>query len=301
MASEALAFGAMERVVVVGNCQATALAMMLRTNDAFTARFELVDFPAVHEIPATMVPDLHRAVAAASVVIPQRIDDGYRGGLGLGMETVIGIARTSRIVRWPSVYWAGYFPDLFYLRDAAGAPVVDGPFDYHDRSILDGYAAGLDVAATCRRLADPELPSEACAWAASATAELDLRGLDCDISVGGFIGARFREELLFLTMNHPSNATLAFLADEITGRLGIPGRADRARFAGEILGPSFYPLHANHARALELGFAATCVAGTAPFRIRGVTYAAAAAVRAFYDYYAAHPGLVEINLDRSPG
>ena len=297
-AAQALAFGAMERVVVVGNCQATALAMMLRTNDEFTARFELVDFPAVHEIPAAMVPELHRAVAEAAVVIPQRIDDGYRDGLGLGTETMIGLARTSRIVRWPSVYWAGYFPDLFYLRDAAGTPVVDGPFDYHDRSILDAYAAGLDVAATCDLLADPELPSDACAWAASATAELELRGADCDVGVGDFIGGRFREELLLLTMNHPSNATLGFLAEAITGLLGIPGRVDPRRFAGEILGPSFYPVHANHARALELAFAPAGVAGDAPFRIRGVVHSPAAAVRAFFAYYTANPRLVELNLER---
>ena len=300
-AAQPLAFAPMERVVVVGNCQATALAMVLRTNDEFTARFELVDFPAVHEIPEAMVPALHRAVAAASVVIPQRIDDGYRDGLGLGTETMVALARTERVVRWPSVYWAGYFPDLFYLRGPAGEPVVDGPFDYHDRSILDAYAAGLHPAATCRRLADPELPSDACAWAAASTAELDIRGRDCDVDVGAFIGARFREELLFLTMNHPSNAMLGFLADEITALLGVPGRVDLRRFAGEILGPSFYPLHANHARALGLGaFAATCTAGaTTPFRIRGVTHPPAAAVQLFYDYYAAHPELVEINLDET--
>jgi len=282
--------------VVVGNCQAGALEMMLATNEQFTRRFELVSFPAVHEIPGAMVPDLHRAVADAALVIPQRVQEDYRDGIGLGTETLARIAGSATVVRWPSVYWAGYFPDLFYLRDPEGRPVVDGPFDYHDRTILRAYAADLDVVATCGLLEDPERPSDALAWAASATAELALRGQGCDVQVTEFIDSHFREELLFFTMNHPTNRTLAFVARQIFDLIGIPGGVDRRRISHEILGSTLYPLHANDARALELRFRAGVIAGKTPFKIRGITCAAAQAVRRFFDYYAMHPQLVEINL-----
>ncbi|HTC58547.1 MAG TPA: WcbI family polysaccharide biosynthesis putative acetyltransferase, partial [Solirubrobacteraceae bacterium] len=231
----------MDRVVVVGNCQAKALEMMLATNEEFTKRFEFVSFPAVHEILAETVPELHAAVADAAVVIPQKIDDGYRDGIGLGTETLAGIAEKATVVRWPSVYWAGYFPDLFYLRDELERPVVDGPFDYHDRSILQAYASGLDIAATCRFLQDPDQPSDALAWAANATAELDVRGQDCEVKVTSFIASRFRDELLFFTMNHPANSLLGFMAQQIVDLTGIPGRIDYSRIPDEILGPTFYP------------------------------------------------------------
>ncbi len=287
----------MERVVVVGNCQATALEMMLSTNEEFTKRFELVSFPPVHEFPEALVPELHRAVADAAVLIPQRVDDAYRGGMGLGTDTLMGIARTSTVVRWPSVYWAGYFPDLFYLRDAARAPVLDGPFDYHDRSILRAYAAGVDVAGACLLLEDPERPSDAQAWAEEATAELNVRGQDCEVQVASFIASRFREELLFFTMNHPTNRLLAFMAQQITSLLGVPGSVDPQRMPGEVLGSTFYPLHANHVRALGLRFGEELGAGRTPFRIRGTSYEPAQAVQAFYEYYEARPQLVELNLD----
>jgi hypothetical protein len=287
----------MERVVVIGNCQAPALEMVLSTSDRFTERFEFVSFPPVHEIPDTMVPELHRAVASADLVIPQRVDDAYRDGIGLGTETLARIAGTATVVRWPSVYWAGYFPDLFYLRDAAGRPVVDGPFDYHDRLILQAYGSGVDVAGVCGLLEDPERPSDAQAWAANATAELDVRGQNCDVHVASFIASRFREELLFFTMNHPVNRLLGFIAQQITELIGIPGGIDHLRIPDEVLGSTFYPLHANHVRALELGFGAECGAGSAPFRIRGVTYDPQQAVQGFFDYYSVHPQLVEINLD----
>ncbi|HZV72984.1 MAG TPA: WcbI family polysaccharide biosynthesis putative acetyltransferase [Conexibacter sp.] len=285
----------MDRLVVVGNCQAKALELMLSTNDAFATRFELVSFPPVHEIPDAMVPELHRAVAAAAVVVPQRVDEGYRDGVGLGTETLARIAGTATVLRWPSVYWAGYVPDLFYLRDAAGQPVVDGPFDYHDRAILEAYAAGDDVRRTCELLEDPGRPSDAAAWAASATAELDVRGRGCDVEVASFIAAHFREQLLFFTMNHPANRMLAFIAQRLIDLLGLPGAVDAGRMPAEVLGSTFYPLHTCHVRALGLEFGSTATAGSVPFRIRGVERPAAAAVQAFFDYYDANPQLVELN------
>ncbi len=290
----------MERAVVVGNCQATALEMMLSTNDAFTNRFEFVSFPPVHEIPEAMVSDLHDAVAEAAVVIPQRVDDRYRDGLGLGTETLAKIARTDTVLRWPSVYWAGYFPDLFYLRNAEGQPVIDGPFDYHDYSILQSYAAGRDIASTCKLLEDPEHPSNARAWAAKATAELDIRGQGCDIHVASFIASGFRDELLFFTMNHPANRLLGFMAQQILDLIGVPGGVDHRRIPNEILGSTLYPIHANDVRSLGLNFAPDFSAGHRPFRIRGVTHEPYEAVRMFFNYYAANPELVILNLKRPP-
>jgi hypothetical protein len=287
----------MERAVVIGNCQAKALEMMLSTNEAFTDRFQCVSFPAVHEIPEAMVPELHQAVADAALVVAQRVDDGYRAGIGLGTETLAKIAGGALVVRWPSVYWAGYFPDLFYLRDASGQPVIDGPFDYHDRAILEAFGSGLDVAGTCRLLEDPERPSDASAWAASATAELYARGQDCDVDIASFIASTFREELLFFTMNHPSNRLLGFIAQQITELIGVRGRVDHRRIPDEILGSTFYPLHAAHVRALDLRFAGEVVAGSTPFKIRGQTFEPAEAVEAFFEYYARYPPLVELNLD----
>ncbi len=289
----------MDRIVVVGNCQGKALEMMLSTNEEFTRRFEFVSFPAVHEIPDGMVPELHRAVADAAVVIPQRVDDGYRDGIGLGTDTLARIAGTAMVVRWPSIYWAGYFPDLFYLRDVEEKPVIDGPFDYHDRSILQAYASGLDVANTCRLLEDPELPSNAPEWAAKAIAELDIRGQGCDVRVSTFIDSKFRDELLFFTMNHPANHLLAFVAQQIVEIVGIPGRVDQRQIPGEILGETFYPLHPNHVRALELKFGSDLMVGRTSFKIRGVTYESLEAVQTFFDYYTAHPELVALNVEWS--
>jgi len=290
----------MERAVIVGNCQAPGIEIMLRANEAFSSRFELVSFPPVHEIDPAQVPELHRAVASAAVVVAQRVDEGYRDGIGLGTETLAAIAASATFVRWPSVYWAGYSPDLSYLRDSAGRAVVDGPFDYHDRTILDAYAAGTPVAEVCRLLADPERDSDAEAGAADATAALELVSRECDVDVVPFIASRFRDELLFFTMNHPTNSLLADIAQQIAGLIGVGGRIDHTRVPDGMLGSNFYPLHANHARALALRFADAGAFARTPFTIRGVAYEPIDAVQAFFDYYAANGDLVELNLDPRP-
>jgi hypothetical protein len=284
----------MDKVVVVGNCQAKALEMMLGACGEFAERFEPVSFPPVHEIPASMVPELHRAVAAATLVLIQRIEEGYRDGLGLGTQTLGSLTRPgATVVRWPSIYWAGYFPDLFYLRDAAGSPVVDGPFDYHDRLILHSYIDGLTVPDVCALLGDDRRPSGALAHAAQATAQLSERGRDCDLDVTPFIVSRFRDELLFFTMNHPTNRMLASVAQQVMGLIGIGGRIRWELISDEILGPTFYPIHANDARALQLRFPAS----DAAFKIRGRSYDAPAAVGEFFKYYGDHPELVELNQE----
>lgn len=286
----------MERVVIVGNCQASALEIMLRTNAYFTSHFELVSFPPVHEISEAMIPDLHEAVSHAAIVMPQRVDDAYRGGIGLGTKALMALARSAIVVRWPSVYWAGYFPDLFYLRDAEGRPIVDCAFDYHDRTILEGYAAGLDAKEVCSRLEDPDRPSQAKAWAEQATAELSIRGEDCDVQIASFIASRFQHELLFFSMNHPSNVLLGKIATDIMELLGIPGGVDHRQVPAEILGGTFFPLHANDVRALQLEFAANFVAGHTPFRFRWAEHEPSEAVQMFFEYYDAHPELVTFNL-----
>jgi hypothetical protein len=86
------------------------------------------------------------------------------------------------------------------------------------------------------------------------------------------------------------------MAQQIIDLIGIPGSVDHRRIPDEILGLTFYPLHASHVRALELESGEAFIAGTTPFRIRGVTYEPAEAVQAFFAYYAEHSDLVECNI-----
>lgn len=295
-----------ERAVVVGNCQARALGLALEASDSFTARFDLISFPAVHEISEAMVPELHRAVASASVVVPQLVDESYRNGIGLDTKTLASLAVNARVISWPNIYWGGYFPELCYLRDATGRQLLDGPAHYHDRTVLAAFSEGLGAAEVCRMLADPERSSHAVSWVANATAELQRREAGCDIHVASFIASNYTKKLLFFTMNHPSNRMLGFVAAQVLERLGIQndldlhriGRRRKLRRYNEILGHTFFPLHANHARALMLELD-QLIAGRARYRIDGRILEPVDAIRAFFNYYEANRRVVEFNVQQT--
>jgi Polysaccharide biosynthesis enzyme WcbI len=297
----------MERAVVIGNCQAGVLELALRSNRAFRSRFELASFPPVHLIPEDAIPTLHEAVRSAGLVATQLVDEDYRGGIGLGTETIASLAANAAVVRWPNIYWDGYFPDLCYLYDAAGIHMLDGPSHYHDRVIMTAFCEGLSVAAACDLLADAERPSDASSSAVRSVAELRRREQRCDVQVSEFIAVRYPKELLFFTMNHPTNRMIGFVAERILACIGIDaeisprkvGRSRRRPIRGyEILGETFYPLHANHACALRLEFAERLVAGSCDYKLGGRELKPEDAVGAFFDYYKRNKRVVELNLQR---
>ena len=65
-----------ETAVCFGNCQALALEHLLHTNEAFTERFAFRTFPAVQDIPAEQIPELHEAVGEATLVLLQQVTEG---------------------------------------------------------------------------------------------------------------------------------------------------------------------------------------------------------------------------------
>jgi hypothetical protein len=195
------------RAIVFGNCQAKALEHVLSAYTPFARRFTTTAFPPVHEIQPDTIAKVHASAERCDLLVVQRISEGYRG-LGVGTNTLISLARRATCVRWPDAYWSGYFPDQFYLRDSHGKAVVNGPFDYHDRAILNAFASGLGVNQTVERLADSEQPLRAEEWTALATESLRTRELECDATISAFVASNFDRGLLFFTINHPTNIVL---------------------------------------------------------------------------------------------
>jgi hypothetical protein len=188
--------------------------------------------------------------------------------------------------------------------------------------ILNEFRQGSNPEEVCRLLADPRRPSDAESWAAGATAELERREVACDVRAAGFIASTHARELLFFTMNHPTNRMLGFVAEQILRRIGIEGDLDHSgigrrswrrcrwgRLKHEVLGQTFFPLHANHARALRLELGSELVAGGARneggardeggarYRIGGRKLAPVDAIRAYFNYYEANPEIVRVNID----
>jgi hypothetical protein len=206
----------------------------------------------VQGIPEGMVSEVHNAVARADVALLQRIDEGYREGLGLGTDTLARIAGNALVVRWPSLYWADYVRDLFYLRDSSGQPVTDGP--------LTPRPCGLGRLRSRSRcgeyLSSARRPGTSfgcsCLGGKSDRRDRDQgTGLRHQRRVAHRI--RVQGETLFFTMNHPTNRVLSYVAQQIVDSIALLDVSIRAAWLARSLGrPS--TLHANHVRALGLTF-----------------------------------------------
>jgi hypothetical protein len=266
-----------------------ALEHVLKASDGFSKRFKVRTFPPVHEITREKVVKLHASLGQCDLVIAQRVSESYRG-LGVGTKTLASMAPKATLVRWPDAYWGGYFPDLFYLRDAAGQSVVNGPFDYHDRGILHAFVSGWGVDETIQRLRDPDQPLTAEEWVRDARENLQIREHECDIAISPFVESAFDSALLFFTMNHPANIVLKYMAEQVLELIGLPNELPARKRLPERLCATFYPIHANHHRALGLQFVTPDT-----YKIRGASYDPRRAVKAFFSYYKAHPELVSLN------
>jgi hypothetical protein len=195
-------------VLVVGNCQAESLRIMLDGGGVRTVRL-----PPVHEIVDTDLPHLARWLARAALLITQPIRDNYRG-LPLGSrqlrEPLAGRARTLMV---PVIRFAGLYPAHAIVRPPSDPSLTPPVVAYHDLRVL-AEAAGIT-----RR---PRLHGEV----VRAIAEHSRQQLQTREAAHGtvvvsdlFATPSFA---LMRTLNHPGNPVWSALAQRVRAALGLP-------------------------------------------------------------------------------
>jgi hypothetical protein len=280
---------ALKKAVIIGNCQSGPLASLLGRSPDFASSYAVRHFPPVHLISKSEVEELHQELAGASLLVTQPITSNYRGGLGLGTEDLKRLVpRSADVFVWPSLYWEGYNPELFYLRDQKRLPVTV-PFDYHHKLILRAFLSGLSEAEAVDYIANPASFSCEFSYAQASLEELRRREESLDLKVVAFIEQTFRTKRLFFTFNHPSVTILHHIAAQI---LQAVGKGDAAP-----LNPSFEPL--NSTRYPILPTVHTALGLKLPHDssicIKNKIQTAVEVVREYYFFYSNNPALVELN------
>ncbi|NYF16919.1 hypothetical protein HDC37_001744 [Microbacterium sp. AK009] len=191
--------------VVVGNCQAESLRIVL---DAPDRRFLRV--PPVHEMTADEATRLHEIVAGAAYVVTQPIRADYRGlPLGTGQ---LAQATSGVVLTVPSVRFAGLQP----FQAAIRVPGVDEDppiVAYHDMRTL-AEAGGITTHAALA-------PDGVRAVARDSLDELRAREQRIDVPVSDMYDTLTAEHAR--TVNHPGNAIWLPLGERVLEALGLPG------------------------------------------------------------------------------
>ncbi|MCO8271627.1 WcbI family polysaccharide biosynthesis putative acetyltransferase [Actinoplanes sp. TRM 88003] len=201
--------------LVIGNCQAESLRLMLDGGELRTVRL-----PPVHELVADDLPHLARWLARTTLLITQPIRDDYRG-LPLGSAQLREpLGRGALTVRVPVIRFAGLYPAHAIVRPPSDPSLVPPVVAYHDLRFL-AQAAGL-------RLSPLQVP------AVRAIAEHSLEQLRSrEVAHGTVIVSDLFAApsfALMRTLNHPGNPVWAVLAARVRAALGLsehvvdPGR-----------------------------------------------------------------------------
>jgi hypothetical protein len=263
--------------LVVGNCQAESLRIMLDGGGLRTVRL-----PAVHEIVTADLPYLDRWLARTTVLISQPIRADYRG-LPLGTAQLSArLGAGARTLRVPVIRFAGLYPAHAIVRPPSDPSLVPPVVEYHDLRVL-AEAAGLPHSkpldtTTVRAIAEYSLTHLRTREAAHATVVVsDL-----------FAEPSFA---LMRTLNHPGNPVFSALAARVRAALDLPEHAvDPGR-------PLLDSVHAPREAAVIEAWGLD-----EPERphwvVGGETVEAGAVRQAHLAWYAAHPDAVQAGLVR---
>jgi hypothetical protein len=203
-------------LVVVGNCQAESLRLLLDPAGERSVRV-----PPVFELDAHQTVLLHRLVSRASVLVSQPVRDDYRGhAVGTAQLRAL-LPPSSACVVVPIVRHLGLHPFQVVHHAPEGVPALP-VVPYHDlrtvRALLHPDADPHDV------VLRPEMVR---AVAQESLAELARRERATDVVVSDLLERPGPEHLR--TVNHPGNPVLLGLAGRVAERLGLPPVADPGR------------------------------------------------------------------------
>lgn len=208
--------------IVLGNCQAESLRLMLDGGELGSVRI-----PPVHELVASDLPHLQRLLSRVAVLVAQPVKDGYHG-MPLGTaEIVRQLGAAARVVLVPVIRFSGLYPLHGIVRVPSDSALDPPVVAYHDFRVLveAAHRRGGSTAVTDAAI----LSNSVREIARLSLAELQRREADHETVV---ISDLYREPHFeqMRTINHPGNSVLESLADRVLDRLGIrraptdPGR-----------------------------------------------------------------------------
>ena len=260
-------------LVVVGNCQAESTRKLLMSTGHFTGE----RIAPVHELEAADMGWFLDLVARADVLVTQPIRDDYRG-LPVGTRQL----RTSaRRVVVPVLRFDGLMPYQAIIRDPHDPSLNPPVVPYHDLRTLVA-AAGYSPAAA----PSPEVYRRA---AAMSVEQIRRREQAHGTVV---VSDYLQTNPVWHTVNHPDNATLAFMASRVLEALGLSDEPAPPDY--EMLGGLDAPVDAAAAAALGVA-----VDGRDEWRERGGGVIDADEIRAAQlEFYRERPALVAHGLQR---
>lgn len=265
-------------LTVVGNCQAESTRKLLMSTGEFAGE----RITPVHELEAEDMGWFTELIRSTDVLVTQPIRDDYRG-LPVGTRQLRELLpRGARHVTVPVLRFDGLMPYHAIIRDPADPSLNPPVVPYHDLRLLCSAALGRQASAA-------PSPDAFRRGAALSVAHMRTR----EQAYGAVTVSDYLEtNPVWHTINHPDNATLAFMASRVLEALGVPGEPVAPDY--EMLGGLDAPVDTQAAKALGVS-----VEGRDEWRDRSLGVIDSEMIaQAQLEFYRERPALVEHGLQR---
>lgn len=286
----------MKKCIIYGNCQSKAIANILRANREFNSQYEINNF-VVHLASPEEAKQLARLVTKADLFIYQLVADNYNNCQELGTRYLANrLKETAQTITFPSLYFAGYSPEVFSLKNKQGVKVGEEICPYHDLNLLNLFYQGKSVNQAAQIIQQPDFYSAEFVVNnfKETLGELARRETRVDVKAVPFISKFYQKRKLFHTTNHPCSSVIYYVVNQILTTLGLANYRDEDFCFGqeEILDTHCLPFYPSVIRHLNLKFA-----NLDRYRMKGVWYKIDKGIERYFRYYENNLDIVQFNLE----
>lgn len=228
--------------ILHANCQGDALRPLLENTPAFARLFEIRQ-----RCNYTREEVTDQDLAGCGLFLHQRLAPHW-GEISTG-RLLPRLAQGCQAIILPNLFFKGYWP--FWTHAVKG-------IDFADSLLEKLLAAGLSPEDALRLYlkGDPALLGDVEAVAEDSLAREEAKEAGEPIRTAHILRERWREEQLFLTVNHPGRALLFHVAEEVLRLLGLGALPESVRRAYAHPQEDFWlPLHPALGPRLKLPFA----------------------------------------------
>jgi len=278
-------------VLFVGNCQVTPLSRIVELSNSYCSEYHSFNLlPDIHN----MAQELQNIVVDyllpnTDILVTQNI---INKEYPLNTENSKNLCRTITI---PTLYFAGYYPDIIYLKQnnqtIRTAPIID----YHSSFILHSFSEGISENSCITTLKDGSWIGENYLQNIENIFDsLYDREREWDVKITDYLYNNFKEKLLFHTVNHPGSDLLTLVATTLSSLLNLGEfNSNKLLVIPDFLNRTKWILNKKIADQLNMDPNTQL-----KFNINGSSMSVDKFVKTHYTFYRENPTIVKDNIER---
>ncbi|WP_345993140.1 WcbI family polysaccharide biosynthesis putative acetyltransferase [Sulfurimonas sp. HSL-1716] len=262
----------MKNIAVLTNCQGEVIKNILKEHLKDNVTF--FDVPLVHTIAQDEIKkdEVLQLLNDADLIITQPLGNYFTS---ISLKNIKEKLDKNLFV-FPSIYFQGYNPEMFYFKNLNGFSNLDFPAHYHDLVIFIGYMKKLTKKQLVDIFYDDDFYYSDILKKMFDDSILTLQEyeLECDLSVSSIIENN-KTKKLFYTCNHPTTDLLNYVSRNILDYLDYTGTFTPAQTALDWIR---YPSYASVAKFYGYDFESM-------YHINGREFSREEMIEQYFDFY----------------